>query len=97
MEFYGYGQEQSIVKWLRGSVARDRLSVLFLTFKSMCTVAVYTFRVRDRRTGNWRDSRRKMTIGKAEQRYGAEKYEVLESSKEMRWRSFLRRVARIFK
>src|SRR5258705_7781866 len=83
-------QTRSIVNRLRSTLAPDRLSVLLPTFKSMCTINIYTFRVRDGGTGKWRDSRRKMTIANADKRYGEGNYEVIESSKELRLRSLLR-------
>ena len=63
----------------------------------MCTVTVYTFRVRDRRTGNWRDSRHKMTTSKADKRYGDGNYEVIDSSKEVRLRRLLRKIFKFSK
>jgi hypothetical protein len=96
MEFYRYERKESMVTWLRNTFARDRLLVLFPTFKSICTVTVYTFRVRGR-TGNWRDSRRKMTTAKANKRYGDGNYKVVESSKEVRLRRLLRKIFKISK
>ena len=97
MEYYRYGRKESIVSWLKSSFARERLSVLLPTFISICTVTVYTFRVRDRRTGTWRDSRRKMTIVKADKRYGNGNYEVVEGSKEVRLRRLLRKIFKFSK
>ena len=91
-------QAASIASWLRNArFAGARTSDSFPTFRSMCTVTVYTFRVRDGGTGKWRDSRHKMTLEKAGERYGPGNYEVLEWSKEVRWRRFLMRILRIFK
>jgi hypothetical protein len=53
--------------------------------------------VRDRRTGNWRDSRRKMTIVKADKRYGNGNYEVVEDSKEVRLRRLLKKIFKFSK
>ena len=97
MEYYRDGRKESIVSWLQSSFAGDRFSVLFPTFKSICTVTVYTFRVRDQRTGNWRDSRRKMTIVKADKRYGNGNYEVVEDSKEVRLRRLLKKIFKFSK
>lgn len=89
---------QSIAGLMRGTgLVASHGADRFPTFRSMCKITVYTFRVRDGGTGKWRNSRHKMTIDKAEERYGPGNYEVLESSKEMRWRPFLRRISQIFK
>jgi hypothetical protein len=89
-------QAESIINRVRSAhLDRDRASELFPTFRSMCIVTVYTFRVRDGGTGKWRDSRHKMTLEKAEDRYGPGNYEVLESSKEVRWRRLLGRIFRL--
>jgi len=63
----------------------------------MFTVTVYTFRVRDGRTGKWRTSRHKMTLDQADERYGYGNYELIEDSREIRWRHPLRRLFQVFK
>ncbi len=91
-------QAESIVSWLRSAgFEGNRNSLQFPTLKSMCTVTVYPFSVRDGRTGRWRTSRHKMTFAEAVERYGKGNYEVLENSKEVRWRRPLRRIFRLFK
>lgn len=90
-------QAQSLVRWLRGAgFDGSRISLQFPTFKLMCTVTVYTFSVRDGRTGRWRTSRHKMTFTEAVERYGKGNYEVLEDTKEVRLRRPLRRIFRFF-
>jgi hypothetical protein len=86
------------ISWLRSTgFGGNRNSVHFPTFKSICTVTVYTFSVRDGRTGGWRTSRHKMTLAEAVERYGKGNYEVIEDSKEVRWRRPLKRIFRLFK
>ena len=51
-------QAESIVSWLRSAgFDGKRISLQFPTFKSICTVPVFTFSVRDGRTGRWCTSR----------------------------------------
>jgi hypothetical protein len=44
---------------------------------------LYTFRVRDGRTGKWRTTRHKMTIKDVADRYRDDTYEPVEASKEV--------------
>ena len=65
----------------------------------MRPITIYTFCVRDGRTGKWRATRHKMTIEEAAKRYGEGNYKALEGSKEVhqRWRRLLRQIFRFSK
>jgi hypothetical protein len=62
-------------------------------------LTIYTFRVRDGRTGKWRTARHKMTLEEAAKRHGEGNYEVLELSKELhpRWRRLFGQIFRFSK
>ena len=57
---------------------------------------LYTFRVRDGRTGKWRTIPYKMTLKEAADRYGI--CEPIEESKEEQplWRHLLRKISEFF-
>ena len=60
-------------------------------------LTLYTFFVRDGRTGEWRTSHHKMTLEEAATRYGEGNYEVLECSAEVTWRRLLGQIFRFCK
>ena len=59
---------------------------------------LYTFRVRDGRTGKWRTIPYKMTLKEAADRYGDGICEPIEESKEEQplWRYWLRQIFEFF-